>query len=416
MSNTAVKAVDLSKSYVIRSTQAKGRTLQEDLVNLVKNLLVNPKAKARSEIVWALRDVSFEIKQGEVVGIIGRNGAGKSTLLKILSQITEPTSGYVDMYGRVGSLLEVGTGFHTELTGRENIYLGGAVLGMTHQEIKRKFDEIVDFSGIERFLDVPVKRYSSGMQVRLAFSVAAHLEPEILLIDEVLAVGDAEFQRKCLGKMDEVALGGRTVLFVSHDMGAITKLCRKTILIDSGKIVSFDETMNVVSKYLLDSRESANGEISLPNNLEKAMCLREIKVHNIRTKSSGRILRHEPIMVSVMYDVNQQTTGAHVLVYLETFDGTVILGTGDADTSTDMFGLRNPGSYLGEFEIPKSMLKAGIYSLTVSLGIPGANPFDRHRKIASFEVIDTIDTQNRTFDLKRKGFLDIQLPWITHRL
>lgn len=216
----------------------------------------NPKSEIRNaqsgDIIWALKDVSFEVKRGEVLGIIGANGAGKSTLLKILSRITHPTSGFVKLNGRVSSLLEVGTGFHGEMTGRENIYLNGTILGMTKDEIDGKFDEIVAFSGVEKFIDTPVKRYSSGMRVRLAFSVAAHLEPEILLIDEVLAVGDAEFQKKCLGKMDEVSRKGRTILFVSHDMSAIESLCSRAMLIDNGYISLDGISSEVVSSYLMD--------------------------------------------------------------------------------------------------------------------------------------------------------------------
>ena len=199
---------------------------------------------------WALKDVSFEVKQGEVVGIIGRNGAGKSTLLKILSRITEPTEGYADIYGRVRSLLEVGTGFHSELTGRENIFLNGAILGMKKLEINQKFDEIVAFAEVEKFIDTPVKHYSTGMYLRLAFAVAAHLEPEILLVDEVLAVGDAQFQKKCLGKMGDVAKEGRTVIFVSHNMGAVEKLCGKTLYLNNGKIFGFTHSNNVISQYI----------------------------------------------------------------------------------------------------------------------------------------------------------------------
>src|SRR6266700_2499504 len=206
-----------------------------------------------SEDFWALRDVSFSVKQGEVIGIIGRNGAGKSTLLKVLSRITEPSSGRVEMRGRVASLLEVGTGFHPELTGRENIYLNGAILGMTRLEIKKKFDEIVQFAEIDKFLDTPVKRYSSGMYVRLAFAVAAHLEPEILIVDEVLAVGDAEFQKKCLGKMHDVSKGGRTVIFVSHNMAAIENLCESAILLSQGRLVRRGPVSDVIHHYLTET-------------------------------------------------------------------------------------------------------------------------------------------------------------------
>ena len=254
-SNTAILVENLSKRYIIGHQAAKGDGLRhaiEDAVRAPLRYLSSAKAKRRKtlEEFWALRDVNLEIKPGEVVGIIGRNGAGKSTLLKILSRITDPTKGRVRMRGRVSSLLEVGTGFHAELTGRENIFLNGAILGMTRSEIIRKFDEIVAFSGVEKFLDMPVKRYSSGMYVRLAFAVAAHLEPEILIVDEVLAVGDSEFQKKCLEKMDDVGHSGRTVLFVSHNMQAITRLCTRCVLIERGNVRMDDTPLRTTQAYL----------------------------------------------------------------------------------------------------------------------------------------------------------------------
>jgi lipopolysaccharide transport system ATP-binding protein len=253
MSDTVIRVENLSKKYVLGHQQEKGyKTLRDVITDSTKALFQNPKSKTQSskEEFWALKDVSFEIKQGDRVGIIGRNGAGKSTLLKILSRITEPTSGSIRIKGRVASLLEVGTGFHPELTGRENIYLNGAILGMERTEIKRKFDEIVAFAEVEKFLDTPVKRYSSGMYVRLAFAVAAHLEPEILVVDEVLAVGDIQFQKKCLGKMQDVGKEGRTVIFVSHNMSAVEALCNRGILIDTGRL-SLDSTSRVaISTYL----------------------------------------------------------------------------------------------------------------------------------------------------------------------
>ena len=259
MSNIAVRVETLGKMYRIGGKQERYRTLRDSLTGA----FVSPYKRARSllrgqaygaagleEMIWALKDVSFEVKHGEVVGIIGRNGAGKSTLLKVLSRITEPTEGVMDLYGRIGALLEVGTGFHPELTGRENVYLNGAILGMSRQEIDRKFDEIVDFAGVEKFIDTPVKHYSSGMALRLGFAVAAHLEPEILVIDEVLAVGDAEFQKKCLGKMGEVASAGRTVLFVSHNMAAVANLCQRGFWLENGKLVSEGDMETIIREYL----------------------------------------------------------------------------------------------------------------------------------------------------------------------
>src|SRR4051794_8345233 len=246
-SDVAVSVRNLSKSYVIRhNTEGAPTTAAEALVRKMKHPLARP---AREEF-WALKDISMEIHEGEVVGIIGRNGAGKSTLLKILSQITVPTTGSADIYGRIGSLLEVGTGFHPELTGRENVYLNGAILGMKRREIKRQFDAIVDFAGVEKFLDTPVKRYSSGMYVRLAFAVAAHLDTEVLMVDEVLSVGDAEFQAKCLGKMQDVARTGRTILFVSHAMSSVASLCTRGILLERGTITYAGDVGSTIDHYL----------------------------------------------------------------------------------------------------------------------------------------------------------------------
>ena len=255
MSDIAIRAANLSKLYHIGRGQGKAgyRTLRESMMDWAKTPLRwfnRDGREAADDTIWALKDVSFEVKRGEVVGIIGRNGAGKSTLLKILSRITDPTEGTVDLYGRVGSLLEVGTGFHPELTGRENIYLNGAILGMKRTDIIRKFDEIVDFAEIEKFLDTPVKHYSSGMYVRLAFAVAAHLDPEILLVDEVLAVGDAAFQKKCLGKMGEVAKTGRTVFFVSHNMAAVENLCKRGIVIFQGHVLFDGLQIDAIQYYL----------------------------------------------------------------------------------------------------------------------------------------------------------------------
>ena len=249
MSNDiSISVRGLSKSYTITHNTVKHSTLTETLLHRLRH----PFAKRETETFWALQDVSFDIRRGDVVGVIGRNGAGKSTLLKILSQITEPTGGEVDLFGRVGSLLEVGTGFHPELTGRENIYLNGAILGMRRAEISKQFSAIVEFAGVEKFLDTPVKRYSSGMYVRLAFAVAAHLHPEILIVDEVLAVGDSEFQRKCLDKMKDVATSGRTVLFVSHNMGAVKTLCSSAIMLKSGRLASIGSVESILSEYLSD--------------------------------------------------------------------------------------------------------------------------------------------------------------------
>lgn len=284
MSDIAIKVENISKRYRIGLKEEIKDTLVGALGSILKSPFDNlQKLKKltmfqngggdQDDIIWALKDISFEVKRGEVIGLIGANGVGKSTLLKILAQITHPTSGRVELIGRVASLLEVGTGFHPELTGRENIYLNGTILGMTKKEIDIKLDEIIDFSGVGKFIDTPVKKYSSGMRVRLAFSVAAHLDPEILLIDEVLAVGDAEFQKKCLGKMENISKQGRTILFVSHNMAAVENICSRSILIDEGKILIDDDTKMVISSYLYDFNEQALtsfcNEFSLINTHDK---------------------------------------------------------------------------------------------------------------------------------------------------
>ena len=321
MSDVVIKVKNLFKEYRL-GTISHG-TLQQDLQSWwarmrgkedpnaqiqTHNISVNTN---NNERFWALKDVSFEVKNGEALGIIGRNGTGKSTLLKILSRITSPTSGSVKIRGRVSSLLEVGTGFHPELTGRENIFLNGSILGMTREEIKGKFDEIVEFSGIEKFLDTPVKRYSSGMYVRLAFAVAAHLEPEILVVDEVLSVGDAEFQEKCLGKMSEVSQSGRTIIFVSHNMIAVRNLCPRVILLDYGRVVAEGNASAIISQYL--NRDNQEGAILSSDQLQKlqmrmgnrslsAVQFREIRLQDKKGNLRNHFYSDEEIGIQVTYE------------------------------------------------------------------------------------------------------------------
>src|SRR3989454_170633 len=324
MSEVVIRAENLGRKYVIGHQAEDGRyvALRNVLMHNVRGMWQKTKDLVRGEAIvqgdsvekiWALRDINFEIRQGEVVGIIGHNGSGKSTLLKILSRITEPTEGRVSIRGRVSSLLEVGTGFHPELTGRENIFLNGAILGMTRAEIKKKFDEIVAFAEIEKFLDTPVKRYSSGMYVRLAFAVAAHLEPEILVVDEVLAVGDAEFQKKCLGKMQDVsAKEGRTVLFVSHNLAAITELCERAIWLDKGAINFEGLSRAVVARYLHTSRAKRPTWTRSGSEFSDS----PIVVDAIHVASAGndKAALHfdEPIAIEIMYTVVREAKNAHV--------------------------------------------------------------------------------------------------------
>jgi ABC-type polysaccharide/polyol phosphate transport system ATPase subunit len=317
MSNIVIKAENIGKSYIIGHEKRESYTALRDVIahkargfmNSTKQMFSGGQLIGGNEMeeFWALKDLNFEIKQGDRVGIIGRNGAGKSTLLKVLSRITEPTTGRIQISGRVASLLEVGTGFHPELSGRENIYLNGAILGMSRAEIKSKFDEIVDFSGVEKFLDTPVKRYSSGMYVRLAFSVAAHLEPEILVVDEVLAVGDAEFQKKCLGKMEDVSTKeGRTVLFVSHNIGLISALCNYSILLDKGSIANLGETNNVINSYYKH----------IKNNTNDLLIIKASFSNNLKTWEKGSILYLEIYLNPI---INFEAYQCDVAIY--TFEG-----------------------------------------------------------------------------------------------
>jgi len=323
MTNQIIQVRNLSKRYRIGSRQEAYGSLRESVTNAfaeVINRVRNRQTLEQVDTIWALKDVSFDVQPGEVVGIIGRNGAGKSTLLKILSRITKPTEGMVRLHGRVGSLLEVGTGFHPELTGRENIHLNGAILGMSRVEIASKFDEIVDFAEIEKFLDTPVKRYSSGMYVRLAFAVAAHLEPEILLVDEVLSVGDAAFQKKCLGKMGDVANEGRTVLFVSHNMGAVSSLCRRGILIEKGSITvqgSIDET---IAKYIHgdNSHTGTDSIINHPNRIDAY----QSKLTSFSLEPHGETIYYgKPLELRIGYQFDESVTVPQFCVDFQTVRG-----------------------------------------------------------------------------------------------
>ncbi len=342
------------------------------------------------EEFWALRDISFEVERGEVVGVIGRNGAGKSTLLKVLSRITEPTEGRVEIHGRVASLLEVGTGFHPELTGRENIYLNGAILGMTHAEIRRKFDEIVAFAEVERFLDTPVKRYSSGMYVRLAFAVAAHLEPEILIVDEVLAVGDAEFQKKCLGKMGEVAGEGRTVLFVSHNMPAVGSLCKSGILLERGAVVSEGSITNVVSHY---------GTLSRPNTTPfspdtlferdrdtpvNEAGVRSVAMFDQTGKQVSFVESFRPVTFRVVITVIVPSDTLSVVISINNSRGDRIAKFETSPKITPI-GLL-PGDYTVDCKIDALPLIPGEYSLTVAVARFGSGFIEKLENVAWYSV------------------------------
>jgi lipopolysaccharide transport system ATP-binding protein len=412
MPEPIIEVQNLSKLYELGTIG--GRTLRESLERRwyrmrgkehllhkigAKHQMIgpdHPQAGPRPNTMWALKDVSFSVKEGEVLGIIGRNGAGKSTLLKLLTRITEPTSGRALMYGRVASLLEVGTGFHPELTGRENIYLSGAILGMKRAEIDLKFDEIVAFSEIGQYLDTPVKRYSSGMYVRLAFAVAAHLEPEILLVDEVLAVGDAEFQKKCLGKMGDVAKGGRTVLFVSHNMMAISTLCPQCAWIDSGRVERIDDTPRVIHDYLTDSQQgTASGEANLQDWPDRYGDGRA-RIASARLVSqdgsiSTRFYRTKPL--SVEFELNSFSDSLLTLSFVVVNDMGVNVLHLAHDDSPNPLVVSQKGSYRVRFTMPCLPLFPGSYSLTVGIHIgPQMIPVDVVKNVLPFEVDEPLDT------------------------
>jgi lipopolysaccharide transport system ATP-binding protein len=401
MSNIAIRVENLSKLYKIGARRDRHDTLRDHIMHGVKSLFsrngTQPSAidPQPSDHIWALKDVSFEIKHAEVVGFIGKNGAGKSTLFKILSRITEPTKGRAEVYGRVGSLLEVGTGFHPELTGRENIYLNGAILGMKRWEIEKKFDEIVAFSEIEKFIETPVKRYSSGMYVRLAFAVAAHLEPEILIVDEVLSVGDAAFRLKCIDKMQEIRERGHTILLVSHDMNAVTRMCGQVMLLETGKILASGLAHEVVPAYLENTRnlgaekEWATVDTAPGNEIVRLRCVR---IRDEIGKTTGVHDIRLPIGIELEYDVLQP---GHKLIPLLQFyneEGLLIFVLQDI-ASEWRWAARAPGRYTSTAWIPGNFLSEG--SLLLDAGVVSHAPHSViHaivRKVIGFQVIDSHD-------------------------
>jgi lipopolysaccharide transport system ATP-binding protein len=373
MNDIALRVENLGKQYRIGLSPMRYRTLRESLVEaanfparLGRGSMGTPNGK-----IWALRELSFEVRQGQVLGVIGRNGAGKSTLLKILSRVTEPTEGMAEVHGQVGSLLEVGTGFHPELSGRENIYLNGAILGMKKTEIDRKFDDIVAFAEVEQFIDTPVKRYSSGMYLRLAFAVAAHLEPDILVVDEVLAVGDAEFQRRCIGKMSEVASEGRTVLFVSHNMSAILRLTEESILLDKGRMVLRAQTQKAVDHYMASGysqtgqRSWDTDEISPDAKPFRPIALRLCNKDGRAVETARSI---EPISIELEYEVEAPITGLRVGIYLMTTRGEYVFTSFDTDRPElyERFSVRVTGQYSSTCTIPPNFLNEGRYVVGVN--------------------------------------------------
>jgi len=405
--DVAVSVRGLAKSYSIAKNAEKHSTLGEALVHKLKN----PFAKAEKDTFWALNDVNFDIQKGDVVGIIGRNGAGKSTLLKVLSRITEPTRGKIDLYGRVGSLLEVGTGFHPELTGRENVFLNGAILGMSKAEIARQFDAIVDFSGTEQFLDTPVKRYSSGMYVRLAFAVAAHLNPEILIVDEVLAVGDAEFQKKCMGKMQDVAESGRTVLFVSHNMGAINQLCTQGILLKSGRVEFQGKTEQVTERYLSAGTSfSHEVEMDINSNPESPIVFTRAWMTNDQGSKTAVINVLAPFAVNIEVLARRHAPGVELTALFYNSLGQCLFMSNVSDLNEGYTNFSS-GVHTLQLQIPAEFLVPDSYYITLVAHKPMVETYDRHDEVISFQVEET-GSQMSVYSGVRHGNIIVKFPWL----
>lgn len=421
MSDVAIRVDDIHKRYHVGARLERHRTLS----SLLHGTLASPWRRFRkvlrgeaaggaevTEVFQALNGVTFDVTHGEVVGIIGRNGAGKSTLLKILSRITEPSAGFIEIEGRVGSLLEVGTGFHPELTGGENIFLNGAILGMSRAEIEQKFAEIVAFAEIDKFIETPVKHYSSGMHVRLAFAVAAHLEPEIMLVDEVLAVGDAEFQHKCLGKMGSVAQSGRTILFVSHNMAAINRLCSRALWIDSGRIIADGSPSEIVSKYLA-SGSTLSGERIWENGFSNPgiaqFALDSIRVTNGAGESTGQLDAHKPFHVELRYRVLDRLPSCRVGVIVRTADGTTVFDAYDSDDMRYATS-RQPGTYTSRCTIPGKLLSPARYFISVNAGVPRVANLAFVEAALAVDVVDTGAVGSHMV-VARTGIIRPELEW-----
>jgi lipopolysaccharide transport system ATP-binding protein len=417
----AIRVENLGKQYRIGIAPEKYRTLRESIVNVATWPIqrirrgLAPTGAEQSDTIWALRDVSFTVEQGSVLGVIGRNGAGKSTLLKVLSRVTEPTVGEVEIRGRVGSLLEVGTGFHPELTGRENIYLNGAILGMKRNEIDGKYDEIVDFSGVEQFIDTPVKRYSSGMYLRLAFAVAAHLEPEILVVDEVLAVGDAEFQRKCIGKMSDVAQEGRTVLFVSHDMSAILRLTEEAIVLEGGKIVYRAPTVEAVDYYMTSGFSEAGErkwEVDEIPDAAAPFTPIALRVRDARQNNVDVVRSTEAIHLEVEYELAEPIQGLRVGLYLMSARGEYVFTSFDTDEPEqyNQFGIRPAGHYCSICTSPPDLLNEGRYTVGLNASSFRVKRYFMDERALTFNV-DGMGAPGKQWSERRVGLIRPRLQW-----
>jgi len=419
-----VRATTLGKQYTIGTREAAYDTLRESITQAVRapiRRLRSGNGKRNVDTIWALKDVNFDVQPGEVVGIIGSNGAGKSTLLKVLSRITEPTTGRVELYGRVASLLEVGTGFHPELTGRENIYLNGAILGMKKTEINTKFNRIVDFSELERFLDTPVKRYSSGMYMRLAFAVASHLEPEILIVDEVLAVGDAQFQKKCLGKMSDVASEGRTVLFVSHNMIAIQSLCKRALWLEGGAIADDGGAGTVVRNYLSHSFGNKSSEEEVWPDIETAPGNDSVRLHRVQVRSldeasDQHLTTRTPFCIDVEYWNLQPGANLTITLHLYTEQQVIAFTTGSGSGDPEWSRRNLPaGLFRTTCYMPGDLLNVGRHRFNVLVIKDLSSVIYQYESAVTFEIFD-LDERALSQYAREPGVVKPDLKWKTEQV
>lgn len=414
MSEIAIRLENIGKRYTLKHRMEEGSdSLVGAFAGGFRNFFRNEKKHETREDFWAVRSVSFDVAKGDRVGIIGRNGAGKSTLLKILSKIVKPTTGRIEYEGRMSSLLEVGTGFHGDLTGRENIYLNGSILGMNKSEISRKFDEIVAFSEVEQFLDTPVKRYSSGMYVRLAFAVAAHLEPDILIVDEVLAVGDAAFQQKCIGKMNDVsAKEGRTILFVSHQMATLTMLCNRSVLMEKGSVVDVGPTPAIIQRYMSsghhDNGSTADHDAPVPGSKMK---IRSVGVYNHLDKVSPEINNAFKAYVKISFEVLQKGRGYDVSLEVKhvLYGSVFTTCLKDGNTRENDFAVFERGMYTFTVELPMGILRAGEYVISAGAAVPKVEELDKYRYDTVFHILDSVSPVAVT----QEGRNGVVLPVIT---
>ncbi len=422
----AIAVTGLSKRYTIaHEVRARHDTLTGLLAARLRALARGELPVLRREThedFWALREIDFSVERGERLGIVGRNGAGKSTLLKILSRITEPTAGRIELRGRMSSLLEVGTGFHPELTGRENIFLNGAILGMPAAEIRRKFDEIVAFAEVERFLDTPVKRYSSGMYVRLAFSVAAHLEPEILVVDEVLAVGDASFQEKCIARMQDTAASGRTVLFVSHAMAAVRKLCTRALYLDRGRVMAFGSTDAVIEQYLAANRTANEGQSErvFPDQPDKDALIRRVALLDDAGRPTREYGMSQQVWLEIEYELKRDVRNC-MIIFAVSRDGVLIYQSHDTDLEPCLLQSRARGTYRARVPLPRRLLTAGRYWIyaVLALGSSGEYGHDGKPDVLDFVVTEDDEADvvtHKGYASTRGALIVVEPRWSTSRL